>query len=643
MQGSALDARATGSTGAPGSRSPAETILDFLRTLAREHQRLAERGLSAGPPAHPLDAPLAQLTLAEAALRHALSPHTRPPQLAVLGPTQTGKSTVVNLLLGCAVADVSPLAGFTVHPQGFADTDAARAGSAWRQDVLPGWRMHPPAELSREALEAYGWQVVPPRPDGRPWHGVIWDTPDFDTLSAQTYQRGVLEIAALADVHLVVLSKEKYSDLSVWKFLRLLAPLRRPLVICLNKLSPDSVELVRASLRERLAEFRPGDAACPTITLLYQRGAADAIAAEQQSAIGELRGALADEIVSHEASGGPAPPTSGARRDGRLRGAIELIRAHWRTWTAPIRAQHAAVGQWNDLLAELLGVRADEDDARSETFLGGYRRDFLDDPRRYDSFRRATVALLTLLDPPAAAGALQMIRGVVTWPARQIAAAGRALRARYEGSGGAARPADDERVLNDRVEWLLNRLQCEVGRRIDERDAGLGVWLALSQRLAQHRDEVRGRFAEAVREQRDRFTREIHAAAERIFATLKRHPALLNTLRTLRMGTDLAGVVIAVKTGGTVMADLALAPATLALTTLLTEGALGAYMRGIADDLKQRQFQSVKATLVEETIAPALRELSHELADERLIGVGLEQLAAADAVVASWARGATHA
>ena len=42
-----------------------------------------------------------------------------PLQIAVIGPTQSGKSSLVNLLLGEDRAQVSPLAGYTIHPQGF--------------------------------------------------------------------------------------------------------------------------------------------------------------------------------------------------------------------------------------------------------------------------------------------------------------------------------------------------------------------------------------------------------------------------------------------------------------------------------------------------------------------------------------------
>ena len=63
-----------------------------------------------------------QLTLAEAYLRKGqlIANNTEHPlQIAVVGPTQAGKSSLVNVLLNSTVASVSPLAGYTIHPQGF--------------------------------------------------------------------------------------------------------------------------------------------------------------------------------------------------------------------------------------------------------------------------------------------------------------------------------------------------------------------------------------------------------------------------------------------------------------------------------------------------------------------------------------------
>ena len=197
-----------------------------------------------------LDHRIGELILAEAAIRHAQPATTdlSPPHVAVIGPTQTGKSTLVNLLLGGSEAVVSPLAGFTVHPQGFW-VNATPGDETWADGLFPEWRRCAAGELTRDQLAAYSLTPVSPpttimdnlfeRPPEVP-PCVVWDTPDFDSLAARRYARGVLETAALADLHVLVLSKEKYSDLSVWRLLELLGPLRRPLIICLNKLTPEA-------------------------------------------------------------------------------------------------------------------------------------------------------------------------------------------------------------------------------------------------------------------------------------------------------------------------------------------------------------------------------------------------------------------
>jgi ribosome biogenesis GTPase A len=77
-----------------------EVIQQFVAEL---HRRTAHAGMRESADS---------LTLAEAALRLGRAPSAagRPLQVALIGPTQVGKSTVFNLLLGREVSPVSPLA-----------------------------------------------------------------------------------------------------------------------------------------------------------------------------------------------------------------------------------------------------------------------------------------------------------------------------------------------------------------------------------------------------------------------------------------------------------------------------------------------------------------------------------------------------
>ena len=305
-----------------------------MRIIARLARRY--RHAPAALDADELTRRLAALQLSEAALRDLAAvdgPGTRPPQVAVMGPTQVGKSTVVNLLLGRRAAEVSPLAGYTIHPQGFA-LPPQEAGLSWIAPFFPGWERLESAALSRDRLDCYALSPLTGDTPGMPPGTVIWDTPDFDSFKAHSYQRGVLEVAALADVIVLVVSKEKYADLSVWKTLQLLEPLRRPLVVCLNKTGEDARDLLVAALRTRLAELTPRAGTIEVIAMPYCPGIDTLVSAAPPREAAELRAALQRALA-------------GADRQRRAAGVHRLLTQHWTAWMEPVHAELEAAGIWD--------------------------------------------------------------------------------------------------------------------------------------------------------------------------------------------------------------------------------------------------------------------------------------------------------
>jgi predicted GTPase len=184
-----------------------------------------------------------------------------PCHIAILGPTQAGKSSVVNWLLGGNLAEVSPLAGYTVHPQGF-----AQIADTGRLDELSGYfrcylRTHR-GELNHGQLDCYSLDTLTSdESTGLLQDCVVWDTPDFDSVHADEYRDAVLRVAALADIIVLVVSKDKYADLSVWEFMSLLAPLTQPTLIVLNKTDAESAERLPPSLREKWRTRREAEPA----------------------------------------------------------------------------------------------------------------------------------------------------------------------------------------------------------------------------------------------------------------------------------------------------------------------------------------------------------------------------------------------
>lgn len=573
-----------------------------------------------------LDGGAASLQLAEAALRYtdSAAAASGPPHIAVLGPTQTGKSTVVNLLLGQPAAGVSPLAGFTVHPRGFATvpvTDTA----PWINGLLPGWTRCAPQQLQRDDLRSYALTTVAggvaPNEGAALPPCVIWDTPDFDSLAARQYTAAVLELAGLADLHLVVLSKEKYSDLAVWQFLALTAPLGRPLVLCINKLTPDAEPAIVQSLRQRLAERGGGRAAGVSIVPLPYDTALAAPAADA----GEFRPPPAARALRAVVSG----QLRRLPREHRAAGTRALLRRHWDDWLAPVRADHRAVAEWQTAVA-----------TSGQAFVSAYVRDYLDHPQRYDAFRRATVELLKLLEIPKVGGAVAQVRRVLTWPGRRLFAAGRAWWGDRRGVSGRFHSLGVEAgVLVDTIETLLTGLQRDVARRARSSAPGAAVWQALDETLEAERPRLQDRFEAGIQAHHRFVEDEVRAAAQQLYGELQQQPARLAALRTARATMDLGYMLLAVKTGGLSALDAIWAPAAFAVSSLLMEGVAGLEMARQQHQLKARQKTALEEQFVRGIWIPELTALTERTAPAGSPRIGTDELAAATAALDAWEAG----
>ncbi len=476
--------------------------------------------------------------------------------------------------------------------------------------------------MRRDDLAAYSLvtlddAIATPLASGAPALGptVFWDTPDFDSLAAAEYRRGVLETAALADVYVLVLSKEKYSDLSVWNMLKLLAPLARPLIICLNKVTPDSLDAVLRSLRERLAEHGQRWGEVPVFPLEYRpelAAVADPNAAPRSR---ELIAPLAAEL--HQTL------TRAPKRS--LAGVRALVEEHWPAWTAPIRAEHAALAEWNHLVQ-----------AGLQQFLERYQQDYLDHPQRYDSFRRAALELLHLLEIPKVSKWIAAARQTVTWPIRQLWGAGRELLRSSPGPQHELGP--ETTVLIDSLDNMLMWLERELARRSLSDAPGAAVWRAIAARLQTDERRLRDVFETALLAHHEEVKNEVQTAAGQLYEELRKHPARLAALRTGRAAIDAAAVALALKTGGLTPVDAVFAPASFAVSSLLMEGIAGLQMGSVARDLKKRQLKAVQSKLVQNVLGAELYALAGNLQAKELLGIPPQRLEEAGRALQAWTR-----
>ncbi len=540
-------------------------MLSFLRLLQQRYQRLIDSSPADHVRIQGLKSLLTSLEFAEASLEKAEWMEQQPKQplhLAILGPTQAGKSSVINWIAGARLAEASPLAGFTVHPQGF-----VLAGEMGALDELEryfhGYHRRSRDVLDHRQLNSFSLELAAPDSASQVLQNtVLWDTPDFDSVQSREYQNAVLRVAGLADVVILVVSKDKYADLSVWQFMQLLEPLNQPTLLLLNKTDADSRFTLLQSVEDKWRAFR-SDPPPPILPIPYM---ADSMGL---AGLDELHQAVMSSL--REAMGK-------VRRDHYSRATQRLLKTHWPAWTAPIVLEHRLATEWNGRL-----------DAVVKECMGHYRRDYLEHPHHYETFQRALAELLTLLEVPGIGNALVAARRLVTWPVRQITRLGK-MAAGHSGTA----EGGESGVLHQIAEHALVRIGEDLLLNVSADPVEQRWWSNISQQLMRQRAPVMAQFDAAAQAYVRAFQPEIDRTAHGLYENLQEHPMVLNSLRATRVTTDAAALAVALHTGGIGVQDFVIAPAMLSVTSLLTESALGRFMNKSAEQLKIRQREAVE-------------------------------------------------
>jgi len=568
-------------------------MLEFIQLLKQRYQAiLAQQRNESGSLQY--QQRIDQLLLSEAFIRKGQLIDSRvdldikqPLQIAVVGPTQAGKSSLVNVLLNSNAAGVSPLAGYTVHPQGFCHR-VSLADCSGLQRYFGRFQCLDAAQLTSTRHDCYALTEVA---DISPYLPpcVLWDTPDFDSIDSAVYREGVIRAVALADIIILVVSKEKYADQSVWDMMTILADLHQPTIICLNKLSEGSEEILTKSLQEKWRQARAD--AFPEVVPLYYRKPAGLPFWPQAK-----QGLPVDtqKKVNH-------------RKHARVEQA--LLQKYWQGWLEPVLEEHQAVTEWESLVNELV-----------RQALESYQRDYLHHPHHYETFQQALAELLTLLEIPGLAGVLTGARKALTWPVRQIMKLGR-KQLHIAGS------SHEIVLLNQIAEHLLIQA---ADRLLDkaEQNQQATWWKALSALLRGRRQDMLRDFAVTAKNYHISFQQDVEKTAHHLYDKLQEQPVVLNSLRATRVTADAAVIALTLHTGGIGVHDLVIAPAMLTVTSLLTESAIGGYMHKVEAQLKQQQLNEVKQALFIDNMAKKLLDLPSYLPSITHFNISPEQLRA---------------
>lgn len=571
-------------------------MLEFIQLLKQRYQAVLD-GLGGGTYGNETvkityQQRIDQLILAEAFIRKGrlLDASVKPLlQMAVVGPTQAGKSSLVNVLLNSNAAGVSPLAGYTIHPQGFCNGVNLEDCNGL-QRYFGRFQQLQQTQLSKDRHDCYSL-TENTADSGLLPHGVLWDTPDFDSIDSATYREGVIRAIALADIVVLVVSKEKYADQSVWDIMVALEELHQPTIICLNKLVEGSESIIIQSLKEKWRQART-DEFPEIVALYYQKPGALPVWPESKQ---QLLKAMANKVkhAKHE------------------RFEQELLKRHWQTWLEPVFSEHQALNDWLELV-----------DLMIKQAMESYQRDYLNHPHHYETFQLAMTELLNLMEIPGFASILAGTRKVLTWPVRQVMKLGRKRLHIADSSYEIA-------LLNQIAEHTLIQLTDKLLDKA-EHDRQGQWWRQVNSVLRSQRQEVLQDFAQAAKNYHLSFQQDVESAAHRLYYKLQEQPIVLNGLRATRATADAAAIALTLQMGGIGLHDLVITPAMLTVTSLLAESAVGGYMHKVETELKQNQFNTVKQALFVESLRLKLLSVPEQLPMTTHFNISPDQLRAAE-------------
>jgi hypothetical protein len=553
------------------------------------------------------------LRLAAALLRNQVGPFLQgrsalPLHVAVVGGAGTGKSTVVNFLIGRSVAEANPQAGFTRHPVAYVAVGSDQVNTL-NDGVLGPLKAIPgptPSDRDEDVFQVRQVQLPGNSQDSalrtqhssqsnEPLHdAVVWDCPDMTTWKANQYQVRLVETIGLADLVLYVASDERYNDAWPTQYLQYLLQAGKPVVACLTKMQPTQVETLLKHFRETVIARIPECAGVSAVVALPHLSAAEQA---EPAGVGDPH----RQPILQAVQWWLKQPVK--MRADSVQRAVRFLGQFQETLLAPARHELAAVAQWDKWVS-----------SGASTFTKRYYNEHLTG-EQFPHFSAAMIRLMEQLELPGVgqyvSKAMHFLRSPYRWVKSWVA------KPTVDG-------LNESQVLRAGFQGWLDHLRHD----LLQQDQDQTVWKTMHQAYQQQGDKrLLAVFEQRTAEFCKKQEAEVETTARAIHEDLAKNPTALNTLRGLKFSVEAASLTGIVFTAGS---HLLLYPILLPLVASVTQGiseSLGKhYIDGQREKARTRLLDLFSKSLVDpmaselkkwpETLLPnlpKLREISIRL------------------------------
>jgi hypothetical protein len=441
--------------------------------------------------------------------------------IAVIGGAGTGKSTIVNFLVGTEVADRNPQAGYTRHPIGYTASDH-------RPDKqFHNGRLGPLTLLTRPTAPNLDEDVCQIRDLSSAAADkdflrniVVWDCPDITTDLSRHYIQRVIEPVSLADLVVYAASDERYNDLIPSRFLALLLQAGKPTLCCLTKLAREDILTITTAFRNQVLAALPSNHLILNVAVLPF--IPPTALADPTGAGNSYRQALLDCLR-------PWQQQAARHRQEAAQRALAFLHQVTQELHPRVESATSLLTDWEGLLRR-----------PGENFRTGYLRHKLSDPVLAEHFDNAFVKLIALLDWPGHASVLNLPFKAIRYPWAWI----KTLVVRTPQTI----PRMEEQILRDLWHDWRNELLATLGQFSAENP----FWRHLHQELNQPsvQSKLESQFSRCLKELASATDAETSRIAHAIHQDVANHPVLLNSLRSLKFGAEVATVATVLWVGG---------------------------------------------------------------------------------------------